>query len=61
MDRGTMHGIATILAMIAFLSICWWAFKPSNRKRFEADGQLAIDTDPIHGTDAKQTPKGDKK
>lgn len=61
MDRGTMHGIATILAMIAFLSICWWAFKPSNRKRFEADGQLAIDTDPIQGIDAKQNPKGDKK
>jgi len=61
MDKGTLHGIATILAMIAFLSICWWAFKPSNRKRFEADGHLAIATDPIHGIDAKQTPKGDKK
>lgn len=61
MDKGTLHGIATILAMIGFLSICWWAFKPSNRKRFEADGQIAIDTDPIHGTEAKKTATGDKK
>lgn len=61
MDKGTLHGIATILAMIAFLSICWWAFKPSNRKRFEADGQLAIDTDPIHGIEAQQKQQGDKK
>lgn len=51
-DRGTMHGIATILAMVAFLTICWWAFSPRNRKRFEHNAQSIIDSDPVHGKKA---------
>lgn len=52
LDRGTLHGIATILAMVAFLAICWWAFSPRNRQRFEKDAQSIIDSDPIHGKHA---------
>lgn len=55
MDSGTLHGISTIFAMVAFLAICWWAYKPGNKKRFEADGQLPLDTDPLY------QPRADKK
>ena len=61
MDSGTMQGIATLLAMFAFLGICWWAYSPANRKRFEADGQLPLDSDPIYQARAEQTKRGDSK
>ncbi len=47
MDYSVLHSIATLFAFIAFISICWWAYRPANRKRFEADGRMIIDTDPI--------------
>ena len=61
MDSGTMQGIATLLAMLAFLGICWWAYSPANRKRFEADGQLPLDSDPIYQARAVKTKRGETK
>ena len=61
MDSGTLHGISTLFAMVAFLSVCWWAYKPANRKRFEEDGQLALDSDPIYQARAEKTKSGESK
>ncbi|WP_241146711.1 cbb3-type cytochrome oxidase subunit 3 [Amnimonas aquatica] len=61
MDNGTLHGIATLLAMAAFLSICWWAYKPSNRQRFEDNGRLPLDTDPLSPPPADKNARGDEK
>lgn len=61
MDSGTMHGIATILAMTAFLGVCWWAYKPANKARFEADGQLPLDTDPLYKPRADKMKSGETK
>lgn len=47
MDYALMHSIATVAAMIAFAAVCWWAYRPGNRARFEADGRLPLDNDPI--------------
>lgn len=40
MDQGTLGAIATVLVFIAFLGVCWWAFSPKRKKRFEDDAQL---------------------
>ncbi|BFM21180.1 cbb3-type cytochrome oxidase subunit 3 [Gilvimarinus japonicus] len=40
MDKGTWGAISTVLAAIAFVGICWWAFAPSRRKRFDDDANL---------------------
>lgn len=48
MSVATLHSIATVAAMLAFAAICWWAYRPGNRARFEADAQLPLDTDPIY-------------
>ena len=48
MNYGLMHSIATVCAFIAFIGICWWAYRPANRARFEHIGRSALDTDPIH-------------
>ena len=50
--------IGTLSGMIAFGGICWWAYTPSNKKRFEQDGQLVLDTDPLY--QKKHHESGDK-
>lgn len=45
MDQGTLGAIATVLVFIAFLGVCWWAFSPKRKKRFEEDAQLPFADD----------------
>ncbi|WP_339897584.1 cbb3-type cytochrome c oxidase subunit 3 [uncultured Gilvimarinus sp.] len=40
MDKGTWGAISTVLVAIAFAGVCWWAFAPSRRKRFDDDANL---------------------
>jgi cytochrome c oxidase cbb3-type subunit 4 len=48
MNYGLYHSIGTVSAFVAFLAVCWWAYSPGNRERFREDGNLPLDTDPIH-------------
>lgn len=45
-DYGTVHSIATVAAMAAFGGICWWAWRPANRQRFEEDSLLPFINEP---------------
>lgn len=45
MSISDLQIFATVGAFIAFISIAWWAYSPSNKKRFEEDAQLALDDD----------------
>lgn len=40
MSQGTFQGIATILAMVAFLGVCWWAFSSHKKKDFDEAANL---------------------
>jgi cytochrome c oxidase cbb3-type subunit IV len=40
MDVGTLGAISTVLVTIAFLGVCFWAFSPKLKKRFEEDAKL---------------------
>ncbi len=42
-EMGWIRGVITIVTMATFLGICWWAYRPGNRRRFERDAQLAFD------------------
>ena len=57
MDWGVLHSIATVGAFIAFISIAWWAYAPSNKKRFEEDAQLALDDEDIESLSEEQRNK----
>lgn len=37
--------LGTVTAFLAFLGICWWAYDPRNRRRFERDAEQAIEDD----------------
>lgn len=40
MDAGTVGAISTVLVTIAFFGVCFWAFSPKLKKRFEEDAKL---------------------
>jgi cytochrome c oxidase cbb3-type subunit 4 len=40
MDINELRGYITLVTMVTFLAICWWAYRSGNRARFEADAQL---------------------
>ncbi len=48
-DLGLLRGLITLLTLFTFIGICWWAYRPANRARFEEDGWLAFgDEEPQH-------------
>lgn len=58
MDRGTLGAIATVLVVIAFAAICWWAFSPRRRKRFDEAANLPFadeDRDNDPGRDSEES------
>ncbi|MEH6552093.1 MAG: cbb3-type cytochrome c oxidase subunit 3 [Pseudomonadales bacterium] len=40
MDINTLRGIATILAMTAFLGVVWWAYSDKRKKDFSEAANL---------------------
>ncbi|GMG86802.1 cbb3-type cytochrome oxidase subunit 3 [Biformimicrobium ophioploci] len=54
MDKGTLHSIALVLMTLAFLGVCWWAFSPSRKKRFEEDAKLPFADDEELGKSAQE-------
>lgn len=45
MDQGTLGAISTVLVTIAFIGICWWAFSPRRKKRFDDAANLPFADD----------------
>jgi cytochrome c oxidase cbb3-type subunit 4 len=56
MDNGTWQGIGTLLALLAFLGVCWWAFSKHKKKDFEEAAQLpfAEDDNDIQSREGKE-------
>lgn len=52
MDSGTVSGIVTIVFIVVFIGIVWWAYSRGNKARFEDAGKLPFDED--------DTQQGDK-
>lgn len=46
MDINTMRGIATILAMTAFIGVCLWAFSSRSKSRFDEAANLPFADEP---------------
>lgn len=42
-DEGILRGGIAIVSLSAFLGICWWAYRPKSRARFEQDALLVFD------------------
>lgn len=51
MDINDLRSLSTVLVTVAFAGVCWWAFAPSRRKRFEEDAKLPF-ADEFGGADS---------
>ena len=45
MDPGTLSTVGTVVFTIAFVALCFWAYSPAQRARFEEDARLPFDDD----------------
>ncbi|MCD6707669.1 MAG: cbb3-type cytochrome C oxidase subunit 3 [Thiobacillus sp. 65-1059] len=54
MDSGTISGIVTVVFILVFIGIVWWAYSKGNKQRFEDAGKLPF------GEDDAPTKQGDK-
>ena len=48
MDVGTLGAISTVLVTIAFFGVCYWAFSPKLKSRFEEDAKLPFADETEH-------------
>jgi cytochrome c oxidase cbb3-type subunit 4 len=42
-DEGILRGLIAVISLATFLGICWWAYRPQSRERFERDAMLVFD------------------
>jgi cytochrome c oxidase cbb3-type subunit 4 len=43
MDINFLRSLVTVLALVSFLGIVWWAYGPSRKRRFERDALLPFE------------------
>lgn len=57
MDINFLRALSTVFVFVAFIGVCWWAFAPKRRKKFEEAAQLPF-ADEAEGKPAakKQSP-----
>ncbi len=49
MDINVFRGVSTLLALLAFLGVVWWAYSGKNKERFEEDALLPFADDVSEG------------
>lgn len=49
MDINTLRGIATLLVMIAFISVCLWAYSSKRKTDFDEAANLPFVDDDAEG------------
>ncbi|MDO6747917.1 cbb3-type cytochrome oxidase subunit 3 [Gilvimarinus sp. 1_MG-2023] len=61
MDKGMLGAISTVLMAIAFAGVCWWAFAPKRRKRFDDAANLpfADEGDDVTNNDDNEVDESD--
>ncbi|MHB1353426.1 MAG: cbb3-type cytochrome oxidase subunit 3 [Thiobacillus sp.] len=45
MDSGTLSGIVTVIFIVVFIGIVWWAFSKGSKQRFDDAGRLPFEED----------------
>lgn len=48
MDINELRSLSTVFVMIAFISICWWAFAPKRKQQFDEAANLPFADDEQH-------------
>ena len=54
LDMGIVRGLITLATFGSFLGICWWAYRPGNRSRFDADAMLPFSESELDGVEGSE-------
>ena len=54
MDINTVRGLSTVFVFIAFIGVCWWAFNPKRKKKFNEAANLPFADDEQSQQSARQ-------
>ena len=46
-----LRSLWVVWMMAIFVAICFWAYRPRNRRRFEALGRIPLDQEPSRAPD----------
>ncbi len=57
MDINVFRGVFTLLALLAFLGVVWWAYSGKNKARFEEDALLPFADDVSEAPTSGDGPK----
>ncbi len=49
MDEGTLRGLWTLLALVAFVGVAWWAWSGHRQARFDEAARLPLEEDRQQG------------
>ena len=60
MDINTIRGFSSVLMLLAFAGICWWAFSPKRRKQFDEAANLPFQ-DELPKDEVKDAPSNNQK
>ena len=45
MDEGTLRGLATLVALLAFIGVIWWAWSGRQSRKFEDAARMPLEED----------------
>jgi cytochrome c oxidase cbb3-type subunit 4 len=45
MDPGTLRGLATLLALLAFVGVVWWAWSGRQKPKFDQAAHMPLEED----------------
>jgi len=48
MDINDFRGLITLVTMLTYLGVCWWAYSSRNRSRFEEDARIPFADEQEH-------------
>ncbi len=57
MDAGTWRGVFTIVMLLLFVAICFWAFSSKRKTEFDAAARLPLEPDSENLPDASSGEK----
>jgi cytochrome c oxidase cbb3-type subunit 4 len=60
MDINFFRGLSTVFVLIAFIGICWWAFSPKRKQRFNDAANLPFADEEEHQSTQEKEVKTNK-
>jgi len=54
MDAGTLRGLFTVVMLVLFLAICFWAWSSRRSSAFDAMAKMPLEPDELEDIDPQQ-------